>query len=178
MKEGPLNRNPAPSSGLRRVRVVATFVLGYGYWRLATARTSGMRRSSSKAGALAGALSRLQQEADGQESVRTTSRSQVISLSHRPPWRAERNLIGRDGERSQRIVAAAARDFLSSRGARPWAPDGGKDPAESAFDFSPLDPRDRRAAVEEPARVDHLTSTHWLVLAGDPPRSIRSEARR
>src|SRR5207237_1169776 len=140
--------------------VVATFVLGYGYWRLATRQNEQDAKIEQQRQEQQGALSRLQQEADDKRAA-DDFEIQVISLASPHLWKLTQS--GREAATSQRIVAAAA-GLLSSKGRPALAQMVEKIRAESA----PIARSEPRAAVEEPA-ASITPPSAWLVLLATLP---------
>ena len=140
--------------------VVATFVLGYGYWRLATRQNEQDAKIEQQRQEQQGALSRLQQEADDKRAA-DDFEIQVISLAS--PHLSKLTQSGREAATSQRIVAAAA-GLLSSKGRPALAQMVEKIRAESA----PIARSEPRAAVEEPA-ASITPPSAWLVLLATLP---------
>jgi len=92
--------------------VVATFALGYGYWRLATRQDELGARLELQRQEHQSALARLLRDADDDRAADNLE-LQVISLVS--PHLSRLRESGREAVTSQKIVAAAA-EFLSSKG--------------------------------------------------------------
>src|SRR3989454_7259900 len=141
--------------------VVATFVLGYGYWRLATRQNEENVKIEQQRQEQQAALSRLRQEADDKRAA-DDFEIQVISLASPHLWKLTQS--GREAATSQLIVAAAA-GLLSSKGRPALAEMVEKIRAESA----PIARSEPRAAVEGPAASITPPSAR-LLLPATPPR--------
>src|SRR5439155_20404965 len=92
--------------------VVATFALGYGYWRLATRQNEQDARIEQQRQEQQAAVTRLQREADDKRATDDLE-IQVISLAS--PHLSKMRVAGRAAAPSMRIVAAVA-GCLSAEG--------------------------------------------------------------
>src|SRR2546427_8155691 len=98
--------------------VVATFVLGYGYWRLATRQNEQDVKIEQLRQEQQAALSRLRQEADDKRAA-DDFEIQVISLASPHLWKLTQS--GREAATSHRIAAAGSA-LLSSKRRPPPGP--------------------------------------------------------
>jgi hypothetical protein len=154
--KGPAESKPSSFEAVfAAYAVVATFVLGYGYWRLATRQNEQDAKIEQQRQEQQAALSRLQREADDKRAADDLE-IQVISLAS--PHLAKLTQSGREAATSQRIVAAAA-GFLSSKGRPALAQMVEKIRAEAA----PIARSQPRIALEQPA-ASVAPPSAWLVL--------------
>src|SRR2546427_2252297 len=127
--EGPAEPKPSSFEAVFAAYVVvATFVLGYGYWRLAPRQNEQDVKIEEQRQEQQAALSRLRQEADDKRAA-DDFEIQVISLASPHLWKLTQS--GREAATSQRIVAVAA-GLLSSKGRPALAQMGEKIPAAGA----------------------------------------------
>src|SRR6266436_7002087 len=112
MKEPAESRPSSFEAVFAAYAVVATFALGYGYWRLATRQNEQDAKIEQQRQEQQAAVTRLQREADDKRATDDLE-IQVISLAS--PHLSRLRESGREAATSQRIVAAAA-ELLSSKG--------------------------------------------------------------
>ena len=140
--------------------VVATFALGYGYWRLATRQNEQDARIEQQRQEQQAAVTRLQREADDK---RTTDDLEIQVISLASPHLSKLRESGREAATSQRIVSAAA-ELLSSKGRPALAQMAEKIRVETA----PITRSGTRTAVEEPV-ASMSPPGAWLVLLATLP---------
>jgi len=155
MKEPAESRPSSFEAVFAAYAVVATFALGYGYWRLATRQNEQDAKIEQQRQEQQAAVTRLQREADDKRATDDLE-IQVISLAS--PHLSKLRESGREAASSQRIVAAAA-ELLSSKGRPALAQMAEMIRAESA----PITRSRPRTTVEEPVASMTLPDA-WLVL--------------
>jgi len=140
--------------------VVATFALGYGYWKLATRQNEQDARIERQREEFQRSLSQVQRDADERRAADDLER-QVISLVS--PHLARLKESGREAATSQRIVLAAT-ELLSSRGRPGLAQMVEKIRVQSA----PAAESEARIRVD-PTVAETSPSDPWLVLLATLP---------
>jgi hypothetical protein len=145
--------------------VVATFALGYGYWRLATRQNEQDAKIEQQRQEQQAALTRLQREADDKRATDDLE-IQVIALAS--PHLSRLRESGREAATSQRIVAAAA-ELLSSKGRPALAQMAEKVRAESA----PITRSGPRATVQEPVASMSPPGAWFVLLATLPGDDLK-----
>ncbi len=155
MKEPAESRPSSFEAVFAAYAVVATFALGYGYWRLATRQNEQDAKIEQQRQEQQAAVTRLQREADDKRATDDLE-IQVISLAS--PHLSKLRESSREAASSQRIVAAAA-ELLSSKGRPALAQMVEKIRTESA----PIARSRPRTTVEEPVASMTLPDA-WLVL--------------
>jgi len=140
--------------------IVVTFVLAYGYWKLANRQNEQALRIEQQREEFQRSLLQLQRDADGRKAADNLE-LQVISLVS--PHLAGLRKSGREAAASQRIVAAAA-ELLSSRGRPGLAQMADKIREQSA----PIIESELRTTVDA-AVATTSPSDSWLVLLATLP---------
>jgi hypothetical protein len=164
----PVEPKPSPFEAVFAAYVVvATFVLGYGYWRLATRQNQQDAKIEQQRHEDQRASVKLERETDER---RALDNLEVQLLSLAAPHLSKLRESGREAATSQRIVAAAA-DILSSKGRPGLAQMVEKIRAESA-PVARSEPR-----TPEPVASTPLPSA-WLVLLATLPGDDLTLAER
>jgi len=148
--------------------VVATFSLGYCYWRLETRQSEQEARIERQAEQFQRSLLQMQRDA---EAVRAADSLELQVITLVSPHLARLRESGREAAASQRIVAAAA-ELLSSRG-RP----GLEQMVERIREQQtpPVGTPEPQTAAEQPA-PEKSPASAWLVLLATLPGTDRKAA--